>query len=100
LPERQKSFGPLEPSVPVSAYPGPLSSTTGSTLTSVSTLLTTVGFSNRPETTGKGGFERGSPRNPSIELKIAVSSPQMYAPPPLRISMSKLKPSPRMSSPR
>jgi hypothetical protein len=46
-------------------------------LTSVSTLLTTVGLPKRPATTGKGGLERGSPRKPSIELKIAVSSPQM-----------------------
>ena len=77
LPERQKSFVPLDPSVPVSAKPGPLASTTRSTLTSVSTLLTTVGLPNRPATTGNGGLERGSPRKPSIELKIAVSSPQM-----------------------
>ena len=69
------------------------------TLTSVSTLLTTVGLPNSPTSTGKGGLLRGSPRLPSIELKSAVSSPQMYAPAPRRISMSKAKPEPRMSGP-
>ena len=58
-----------------------------STLTSVSTLLTTVGLPKRPSTTGNGGLLRGSPRLPSIDSKIAVSSPQMYAPAPLRISI-------------
>ena len=46
-------------------------------LTSVSTLLMTVGLPNRPAWTGNGGLLRGSPRLPSIELKRAVSSPQM-----------------------
>src|SRR2546426_877554 len=69
------------------------------TFTRVSTLFTTVGFPNRPTSTGKGGLLRGSPRNPSIELKIAVSSPQMYAPAPLRISMSKRTPCPMTSAP-
>ena len=72
---------------------------TSSTLMSVSTLLIAVGFWKTPFSTGNGGFERGSPRKPSIELKIAVSSPQMYAPAPRRISRSKVKPSPKMSSP-
>ncbi len=49
----------------------------GSTLTSVSTLLTSVGWPNSPTSTGKGGLFRGSPRKPSMELKMAVSSPQM-----------------------
>ena len=47
------------------------------TLASVSTLLTSVGLPKTPTSTGNGGFERGSPRWPSIELKSAVSSPQM-----------------------
>ena len=47
------------------------------TLASVSTLLTAVGLPNRPTSNGNGGLLRGSPRWPSIELKIAVSSPQM-----------------------
>ena len=73
---------------------------TSSTLISVSTLLTIVGLPNSPRSTGNGGLLRGSPRYPSIELKIAVSSPQMYAPAPLRISMSNEKSSPRIPSPR
>ena len=76
-PERQSSFVPDEPSVPISAKDGPERSTTSRTLTSVSTLLTTVGLPNRPTSTGNGGLFRGSPRFPSIDSKIAVSSPQM-----------------------
>ena len=76
-PETQNSLVPVELSVPVAAYAGPPCSRMGSTFTSVSTLLTSVGFPNRPTSTGKGGLLRGSPRNPSMELKIAVSSPQM-----------------------
>ena len=68
---------PVEFSVPIAANAGPPSSTMCSTLTSVSTLLTTVGLPNRPTCDGNGGLVRGSPRKPSIELKIAVSSPQM-----------------------
>ena len=76
-PETQRSFVPVEPSVPTSANAGPEPSTTSSTLTSVSTLLTTVGLPKRPTSTGNGGLLRGSPRFPSIDSKIAVSSPQM-----------------------
>ena len=36
-----------------------------------------VGLPKRPAASGKGGLLRGSPRLPSIELKSAVSSPQM-----------------------
>src|SRR6185503_8394177 len=61
-----------------------------STLTRVSTLLMTVGLLNTPDCTGNGGLFRGSPRKPSIELKIAVSSPQMYAPPPLDVEREPL----------
>ena len=76
-PERQNSFVPVDPSVPRAANAAPPSRRIGSTLTSVSTLLTTVGRPNNPTSTGNGGLLRGSPRYPSIELKIAVSSPQM-----------------------
>ncbi len=68
---------PVEPSVPVSAKWPPPSRMMSSTFTSVSTLFTTVGFWNRPASTGNGGLLRGSPRKPSMELKSAVSSPQM-----------------------
>ena len=73
---------------------------TSSTFTSVSTLLMPVGRPKRPRSTGNGGLFRGSPRLPSIELNSAVSSPQMYAPAPRRISTSKAKPSPITSGPR
>lgn len=89
LPETQNSFGPVEFSVPVAAYASAPIVRMGSTLISVSTLLAAVGLPNSPFSTGNGGLERGSPRKPSIELKRAVSSPQMYAPAPRRISMSK-----------
>ena len=79
-PDRQNSFGPVEPSVPIAAKrappPGP-SSRIASTLTSVSTLLTAVGLPNSPTSTGNGGLFRGSPRLPSIDSNSAVSSPQM-----------------------
>ncbi len=68
---------PVEPSVPIAANAPPPARTMSSTLTSVSTLLTTVGLPNSPASTGNGGLLRGSPRKPSIELKSAVSSPQM-----------------------
>jgi hypothetical protein len=55
----------------------PASPTISRTLTSVSTLLTTVGLPNSPTSTGNGGLLRGSPRLPSIDSKSAVSSPQM-----------------------
>ena len=46
-------------------------------LESVSTLLTTVGFWNRPWVAGNGGLMRGRPRLPSRDSSRAVSSPQM-----------------------
>ncbi len=91
---------PAEPSVPARLYSAAPSMRIGSTLSSVSTLLTHGGLPNRPDSTGKGGLLRGSLRRPSIELKSAVSSPQMYAPAPRRSSMSKRTPLPRMSPSR
>ena len=76
-PDTQNSLRTGRPVVPAAANAAPPPSRIGSTLTSVSTLLTTVGWPNSPASTGNGGLLRGSPRNPSIELKIAVSSPQM-----------------------
>ena len=43
----------------------------------VSTLLSSVGRSNAPETAGNGGFALGWPRKPLSEESSAVSSPQM-----------------------
>ena len=61
-PERQNRRVPVEPSVPILAYSRPPSMRMPGTLTSVSTLLITVGLSNRPSSTGNGGLLRGSPR--------------------------------------
>ncbi len=63
-------------SVPIAANAALPSATMPGTLTSVSMLLTAVGFPKSPTSTGKGGLLRGSPRLPSIESKSAVSSPQ------------------------
>ena len=43
----------------------------------VSTLFTTVGFLNKPSTTGNGGRTLTSGRCPSIDESKAVSSPQI-----------------------
>ena len=98
-PARQNSRVPVDCSVPIRANAAPPSCRMPSTFSRLSTLLTTVGLANRPLSTGNGGLLRGSPRYPSIELNSAVSSPQMYAPAPLRSSMSKRKPRPITSSP-
>ena len=76
-PETQKSLVPVEFVVPVAAKAAAPCMRIGKTFTRVSTLLTTVGKPKRPESVGYGGLLRGSPRRPSIELKIAVSSPQI-----------------------
>ena len=52
------------------------------TFAMVSTLLTMVGFWNKPDTEGNGGRGRGMPRRPSTEAMSAVSSPQTKAPAP------------------
>ena len=58
----QNSFVPLDSSLPVAANAEAPSVTMSSTLTSVSTLFTAVGFPNSPSCVGKGGLLRGSPR--------------------------------------
>ena len=68
---------PVDCAVPIAANAAPPSRTMCGTLASVSTLLTTVGLPKSPTCTGNGGLLRGSPRLPSIDSKIAVSSPQM-----------------------
>ena len=42
-----------------------------------------------PACVGNGGLFRGSPRLPSIDSINAVSSPQMYAPLPMKILILK-----------
>ena len=68
--------------------PGPRLQIVGATATD-STLFTVVGHPNRPTAAGKGGFTRGFPCLPSMDSIKAVSSPQMYAPPPRWTKMSK-----------
>src|SRR3974377_2095485 len=84
LPERQNNLVPVDCGVPTAANVAAAARTIWGTFASVSTLLTTVGLPKRPTCTGNGGLLRGSPRLPSIDSKIAVSSPQMYRPPPPR----------------
>src|SRR5690606_1598436 len=64
-----------------------------------STLFTTVGFCHKPFTAGKGGLIRGFPRLPSRDSIKAVSSPQIYAPPPQCTCRSKSYPEPLMFLP-
>ena len=59
-----------------------------------------VGFCHSPLTAGNGGLGRGSPRLPSIEVIRAASSPHTNAPAPNLISRLKLKPVPKISSPK
>ena len=94
LPDSAKTFVPLLPAVPTEAnHCAPLANSRGR-LARVSTLLMTVGLSNRPRTAGKGGRGRGMPRLPSMLLMSAVSSPQTNAPAPCLMMMSRLNPLP------
>lgn len=66
----------------------------------VSTLFSTVGFSNRPLWTLRMYFGRGSPTLPSIEFISAVDSPHTKAPPPRTMLKSSLWSLPMMCSPK
>ncbi len=73
---------PPSPGTPSDRNAWPPFSTIHGTVMMVSTLFTMVGHPKAPTTAGNGGLRRGSPRLPSREFRSAVSSPQMYAPPP------------------
>ncbi len=91
LPVSAKTFVPLVSAVPILLnQSAPLEIITG-IFASVSTLLITVGLSQRPFTAGKGGRGRGMPLLPSIEASKAVSSPHTKAPAPSLNSISKSK---------
>merc|ERR1712027_209902 len=78
-----KSLVPVFRSRPkLENQPGPRRQMVGETATD-STLLTVVGHPKRPTAAGNGGLTRGFPCLPSMDSISAVSSPQMYAPPPL-----------------
>ena len=63
--------------VPMAANASPPLRTIHGTAASVWTLLTTVGFSNRPFSVGNGGRWSGWPRLPSSAWMRTVSSPSM-----------------------
>ena len=99
-PARANTFVPALFLVPNPRYhPDPFR-IIGAAFARVSTLLMMVGLSNNPFSNGNGGFCLGSPLFPSMEARRDVSSPQTKAPAPMRISRSKEKPLPMMSSPR
>ena len=66
----------------------PLLKISGTTET-VSTFETVVGQPYKPTFAGKGGFNLGCPFLPSRLSKRADSSPQIYAPAPLCIKISR-----------
>merc|ERR1712178_423659 len=65
-----------------------------------STLFTVVGQPNKPTAAGNGGLTRGFPCLPSMDSISAVSSPQMYAPPPRCTKISKSYPDPQAFLPK
>ena len=99
LPPSANTFVPFDVSVPMELYHEAPCLIICAMFAYVSTLLSSVGLPNRPFTAGNGGLGLGSPLLPSIEVRSAVSSPQTNAPAPSLISISKLKPLPKMFSP-
>src|ERR1700730_6681759 len=63
-------------------------------------LLMVVGLPNSPKLAGNGGLKRGLPGLPSSDSSNAVSSPQMYAPAPMKVCRSKSTTEPRILLPR
>ena len=99
-PASANTLVPLLLPMPIPAYhSAPLRRIVG-TLAKVSTLLISVGQSNRPSTAGYGGRGRGVPRLPSTDAISAVSSPHTKAPAPRRIWTSKLNEVSAMPAPR
>src|SRR5579862_8536745 len=74
---------------PVEANHAPPFSMMAGIFANVSTLLISVGCPHNPLSGGYGGLGTGWPRLPSIDAISAVSSPQTYAPAPIRISIRK-----------
>ena len=62
-------------------------------------LLIVVGLPNKPKLAGNGGLKRGLPGLPSRDSSSAVSSPQIYAPAPMKVCKSKSTPDPKMFLP-
>src|SRR5450755_3471075 len=63
-------------------------------------LLMVVGLPNKPKFAGNGGLKRGLPGLPSRDSSSAVSSPQIYAPAPIKVCKSKSTPEPKMFFPK
>ena len=82
MPERATILVPLLEVVPIRENHFPPFSIIEGIVAKVSRLLTTVGLSKSPFSTGNGGRGLGSPNEPYRESSSAVSSPHTYAPPP------------------
>src|SRR5258708_39914481 len=63
-------------------------------------LLMVGGLRNKPKLAGNGGLKRGLPGLPSRDASGAGSSPQMYAPAPMKGCRSKSTPEPRIFLPK
>src|SRR5258708_37884212 len=63
-------------------------------------LLMVDGLPNKPKLAGNGGLKRRLPALPSESLRKCVSSPQMYAPAPMKVCRSKSTPEPRIFLPK
>ena len=99
MPVNANTFVPFEFSVPIEANHSPPLFIIDVIFAKVSTLFITVGESNNPLFTGKGGRGLGVPLLPSIDAKSAVSSPHTKAPAPSLISKSKEKLAPKIFFP-
>ena len=82
LPASANTLVPLEASVPNLPNAAPPLKIIQGTFASVSTLLMSVGFCQKPFAAGNGGFRRGIPLSPSRDAISAVSSPHTNAPAP------------------
>ena len=82
LPASANTLVPLLSPSPNSANLSPPFLIIHATLAKVSTLLIFVGFFQKPFCAGKGGFNLGIPRSPSMDAISAVSSPHTNAPAP------------------
>ena len=100
LPVSANAFVPGEPAVPTCRNQAAPCSMMSGTAAKVSTLLSTVGFAQRPFSTVRGGLVRGMPRLPSMDAVSALPSPQTNAPAPRLMRISKENSVPRMFSPR
>ncbi|MNX74592.1 hypothetical protein D3C86_1060370 [compost metagenome] len=76
-PEAEINLVPVDLPIPIFAYSAPVLLTIHGTAAIDSTLFTTVGLAQRPETAGNGGLIRGLPLFPSRDSIKAVSSPQI-----------------------